>query len=393
MRCTQGFQRRSGVMAAAILTIGVVHAQKREAHEWLTWGIDTERSNWNREETRLSPATVGKLTLKWKATVDQEVPIEIESANAMLTAPLVVRNVRTPQGTKTLVYTLAASNTLAAVDTATGTIVWRRKFENTVAPVNPANWVCSNTSTATPVIDKAAGLLYFISADGRLHGVDPGSGQGRFLPLEFVPPYSRNWSLNLVDGVIYTTVGRGCGNAPIGEDARRQGYVPPGAAPPVATAPAGNATPAAPPRPPAVASHMIAMDLKDKKVTRFFTSGSRPGGAWSRAGLAYGFGSFFVQTADGAWEPQKGPVGADPAPPVGEDAAGARTTSRRPTSRRSTARISTLRRAARSPSRTTAASWCSPPARTAPSTCTTRNRSAAPITAPRSSRSRRATTR
>ena len=52
-----------------------------------------------------------------------------------------------------------------------------------------------------------------IAADGRLYGMDYATGE-RKMTAEFVPPYSRNWSLNLVDGFLYTTVGRGCGNGP-----------------------------------------------------------------------------------------------------------------------------------------------------------------------------------
>src|SRR5439155_2888928 len=79
-------------------------------------------------------------------------------------------------------------------------------------PASAATWVCTNTSTATPVIDKGKGLVYLISSDGRLHGLSLGTGEEELQPVEFVPPFSRNWSLNLVNGVLYTTVGRGCGN-------------------------------------------------------------------------------------------------------------------------------------------------------------------------------------
>jgi hypothetical protein len=53
---------------------------------------------------------------------------------------------------------------------------------------------------------------------------------------------------------------------------------------------------------------MIAMDLNNaaRPITRFFTSAARPNGAWSRAGLAWAHDSFFVQTADGPWDPPKG---------------------------------------------------------------------------------------
>ena len=305
-----------------------VQAQTAGSREWLTWGGDPERTGWNRGETVLSKQSVGRLALKWKTQIDKEVSIEIESGNSMLTAPLVAQGVRTPQGPKTVVYTLAASNTLAALDAATGATIWRRTFDNTVDPKSTANWICTNTSTATPVIDKSKNIIYMLAADGRLHGVDLASGEARLVPPpEFVTPFSRNWSLNLVDGVLYTTVGRGCGNGPVpGAPAPPPGTIRGGGAPPPpadaaaragGTPPRGQGAPAgeAPGRgrgrgapPPPVAAHMIAMDLNNpaRPVTRFFTSTARPNGAWSRGGLAWAQNSLLVQTADGVWNPPEG---------------------------------------------------------------------------------------
>jgi outer membrane protein assembly factor BamB len=295
------------VIALSLLS----HAQTRR--EWLTWGGDPERTGWNRGETTLSRQTAGRLGLKWKTQIDKEVSIEIESGNSMLTAPLVAQAIRTPQGQKTVLYTLSASNTLAAIDAATGLPIWRRTFDNTAEPLTPPNWICTNMSTATPVIDKAKGIIYLIAADGRLHGVDLATGEAKLIPPpEFVTPFSRNWSLNLVDGVLYTTVGRGCGNGPVpGAPAPPAGTIRGAGAPPAregvpSETPARGRGRGAPPPP--VAAHMIAMDLNDsaRPIARFFTSTARPNGAWSRAGLAYGSNSFLVQTADGPWEPQKG---------------------------------------------------------------------------------------
>jgi outer membrane protein assembly factor BamB len=330
--------------AAAVMCAGVysltIFAQSGQSREWLTWGVDRERTGWNRSETAISKQNVRRLALKWKTQIDKDVSIEIESGNAMLTAPLVAQNVKTPRGAKTVVYTLSAANTLAALDAATGTPIWQRTIDHTVQPSQAANWICTNMSTATPVIDKAASTIYLISADGRLHGLDLATGEPKlFPPPQFVTPFSRNWSLNLVDGVLYTTVGRGCGNGPVpGAPApppgtlRGGGAATPPASPSDAAARAGGApagdaqalrgagagrdaasgTPArgrgrgAPPPP--VAAHMIAMDIKEpsKPITRFFTSTARPNGAWSRAGLAWAHDSLLVQTADGPWNPPEG---------------------------------------------------------------------------------------
>lgn len=294
------------ILVAAWVTL-LVRAQRSDSREWLTWGGNPERSGWNRGETALSKSTVRNLELKWKTQIDKSVPIAIESGAAMLTSPLVVEGIRTAAGLKTLVLTVAASNTVAALDAATGKIIWQRKLENAVAPAKPANWLCTNTSTATPVIDKSHGLVYLIAADGRLHALTLTAGEDEMAPVEFVPPYSRNWSLNLVDGVLYTTVGRGCGNAAPQSAAAESSRVAGGAGGQGTDGQddsggrrAGRGGFAA-----AVASHMIAIDLNDPKrpISRFATSTGRPAGAWSRAGVAWAGNSILVQTADGAFDP------------------------------------------------------------------------------------------
>ena len=219
MRVGTNMMMRPTVLALVCgiaLSSVIADAQSGRSREWLTWGGDPERTGWNRGETTLSKQTVGQLGLKWKTQIDKEVSIEIESGNAMLTTPLVAQGIRTPKGQTTVVYTLSASNTLAALDAATGASIWRRTFDNTVEPRSAPNWICTNTSTATPVIDKARSTLYMLASDGRLHAVDLANGEAKLIPPpEFVTPFSRNWSLNLIDGFLYTTVGRGCGNGPV----------------------------------------------------------------------------------------------------------------------------------------------------------------------------------
>jgi outer membrane protein assembly factor BamB len=310
MRSSAVSRTTRAVVVAALacggLNVLTTYAQGTRTREWLTWGGDQERTGWNRGETAISRGTVKRLALKWKTQIDEAVSIEIESGNAMLTAPLVAENVRTPRGRRTAVYTLSAANTIVALDAATGTPIWQRTIDRTVEPSTAANWICTNMSTATPVIDKNAATIYMISADGRLHGLDIATGEARLIPPpEFVTPYSRNWSLNLIDGVLYTTVGRGCGNGPVpGAPAPPPGTIR-GAGPATGTEGARGGGASRGPAPPLVAAHMIAMDLKDPAhpITRLFTSTARPNGAWSRAGLAWAHDSLLVQTADGPWDP------------------------------------------------------------------------------------------
>src|SRR4051794_31985698 len=101
---------------ALLVLLPVLAAEDRKSREWLTWGGDRERTGWNRGETAISRKNVGALELKWKTQIDKDVPLDIESGASMLTTPLLVENVKTAQGAKNLTFTLAASNTLAALD-------------------------------------------------------------------------------------------------------------------------------------------------------------------------------------------------------------------------------------------------------------------------------------
>jgi outer membrane protein assembly factor BamB len=249
-------------------------ARLRKSHDWLTWGNDSRRTGWAQSETAISPNTVANLELKWKAQIDTQVDDAVEAA---LTEPVIVSGVKTGKGEKTLVFTLAASNTLVALDAANGAVVWQKKFTNKVEPAMPASWLCTNTPNATPVIDKKKGLIYALSGDGVLHGLTLDNGEDKIAPIDLVPPYSRNWSLNLIDGILYTTVGRGCGSS----------------------------------KTETVASHMIAIDLNDPAhpIAKFYTSAGRPAGAWGRGGAVAGPGGLYYQTADGAFEPASNKYG------------------------------------------------------------------------------------
>ena len=62
------------------------------------------------------------------------------------------------------------------------------------------------------MIDKSTNIIYLIGPDGMLYGLDLGSGFVRYGPVQFVAPFSKNWSLNLVNGKVYTALSQGCGN-------------------------------------------------------------------------------------------------------------------------------------------------------------------------------------
>lgn len=184
------------------------------ATDWLTFGHDPQRSGWAFEETLLTPENVSNLGLKWKTKVKNE----FYSLSA-LTAPVVASGVSTSHGVRTVVYVAGIAGTVFALDAESGEELWAHTFKYVVLPRKgglQGTFLCPNGITATPVIDRRTGILFVIGGDGALHGLDLGSGQVRYGPVQFVAPYSKNWSLNLLDGKIYTVLAQGCGNGTSG---------------------------------------------------------------------------------------------------------------------------------------------------------------------------------
>ena len=244
--------------------------------DWPQYNYDKQRTGWNRGETQLSPKTVGRLKPLWNIQLVTNTPAIVLST---LTAPVVAAGVATPDGTKDLVFSIGMDDALSAVDAATGKIVWQKSFPNSLKPMHPPVISCSNTEQATPAIDKAKGVIYFTTSDGKLRGAKLGDGSEAIRPTDMVQPFSRNWSLGVVDDVVYTTTARGCGGSP---------------AQPVEW------------------GAVAAMDVSDPthpSLSRFYTGKGRPAGPWGASGVAWGPQGAYVSTADGPNNPGSGIYG------------------------------------------------------------------------------------
>jgi len=243
--------------------------------EWLTWGYDQERSLWNRAETMLGKNNVGQLVLKWKTQIPTAASMVVLQT---LTTPLVA-TVNLPQGPATRVFVVGSDNTVYAIDAEDGAISWQRKFPHAGTPRDlitgkdiVPDYRCPGTQNATPVIDTDAGIIYVSTSDGKLRGLNILNGEDRMPAIDFTHPFARNWSLNLIDGVIYSPTARGCFGIP---------------------------------------SHLTSVDLKDpaRQKREFFTSPGGPSGAWGRGGIVRGPKFIYVQTADGPYDPAAGKFG------------------------------------------------------------------------------------
>jgi len=239
------------------------------AGDWTTFGHDPQRTGWAFEETAISPATAGQMGLLWKTKVDNQ----YYSLSA-LTAPVAAANSATVKGVRSVVYVAGISGTVFALDAQTGEEIWSHEFKIAALPGKgryQGTFLCPNGITATPVIDKSTNLLYVIAADGALNGLDLGSGRVRYGPVQLVAPFAKASSLNLVDGVVYTTLAQGCGNG---------------------------------------LSGVYAVDVRDAHrpvIRQMLLSNTDTAGIWGRGGAVIGGdGRIYGGTADGHTDPLAG---------------------------------------------------------------------------------------
>jgi outer membrane protein assembly factor BamB len=241
---------------------------------WTTFGGDPQRTGWNKSETDLTLDSVKHLKLEWSVKLASE-----PKALSNLTAPLVRASVATPRGVKDLVVVAGASNQVFVIDGDTGKMFWEKTLSAEGTPQRRDSWLCPNGLSATPVIGpvpRAPGstapgfgqALYVLASDGKLHAFNLVSGEDILAPTPFVPAFSKAWSMNLVNGLLYTTISQNCNG---------------------------------------VKSGVYAMDLNsaDRKVA-YFEAGTNGAGVWGRAGAALtSDGKVIIETGDGTFDPEK----------------------------------------------------------------------------------------
>ncbi len=162
------FAQSAPAAPAAAKPAASAPAAKPQTDEWLTYGFNSERSNWNHGESVLNKTNVSHLKLLWDSKVSTP---PVDTALSTLTAPLVVKDVDVAGAKTDLVILLGADDTLFALNADNGKVVWQKTFTNPLTPHRVTTWLCSNTANDTPTIDKARGLVFFVPSDGKLRAV------------------------------------------------------------------------------------------------------------------------------------------------------------------------------------------------------------------------------
>ena len=267
--------------------------------EWVTHSGDNQRTGWQKNETAISKDSVKNLKLLWKITLDTK-----QRSVYSLYGPLIVERAITDRGFKELAIVAGADNDLFAVDADLGKLFWKKHFEwhADVPETTQASFLCPGGLTSWPVLQPlpqrgrgapaplaapaptpptattaapaaaapqrggspfAVRSVFVLTGDGNLQQVNINTGDAA-PPVKFLPPNGKPYSLALVDNIIYTITGQGCGGNP---------------------------------------NSVYSLDLNDPaKTVRYWRSGS--GGLWGTAGPAIGAdGTVYAETGDGQYDP------------------------------------------------------------------------------------------
>jgi outer membrane protein assembly factor BamB len=197
--------------------LATAHGQSAGAAEWTTASFNPQRDAWQRNETKLTPDNVKNLQILWKVKTDNKT-MGMQSFRE----PLIISGVKTAKGIQTLAIVAGSSNDVFVVDVTNGAMVWQKHLKwSSDKPQEEGEgrgFICTNALTATPVVTPAGEgerSLYVLTNDGYLHTLGLENGDEKDPPVQMLPGiYGKAYGLNLVDKVIYTITGQGCGGVP-----------------------------------------------------------------------------------------------------------------------------------------------------------------------------------
>ncbi len=242
-------------------------ARGQSISEWLTSSGDAARDGWQRANSKITTKNVKKLQLLWKTKVEAKT-VGMQSFRE----PLIVTGVKTADGPRTLAILAAAANDVFAIDLETGKVAWQTNLKWSSEKPQEAGegqgFICTNALSATPVIspiDAPVRRLYVLASDGFLHILELSTGVESD-PIQVMSlPYGKPYGLNLVNNVIYTVTGQGCGGVP---------------------------------------NLLYAINLENRKVT---VSAPPQAGLWGTAGPAVGSdGAIYFESGDGPYDASAG---------------------------------------------------------------------------------------
>lgn len=237
--------------AASLLCATACFAQDQRG-DWPLAGSDAGQNGWQKDELGLSPESVAaKFKLLWKIKLGQA-PKDGRS----FSEPLLAGRLINAQGFKDIVY-WSSADTLYAVDSELGSLIWKKQFNDGKAEVGKASPGCGvsslNMLMEPPVVINFAarrrrppgtprppdppvaqpterrlgvapgggyfGLkgIYVLTSDGMMHEQVMTTGADFAPPVKFLPAANAGaYGLNFNSKTIFTAAGRDCGGVPNG---------------------------------------------------------------------------------------------------------------------------------------------------------------------------------
>jgi hypothetical protein len=235
--------RRLGV---SVLLLALAIIPLRGA-DWLTHSGDPQRTGWQKDETKISKDSVKNLKLLYSIKLDTK-----QRSVYSLYGPLILERAITDRGFKELAFVAGANNDLYAVDADLGKIFWKKHFDwhADTPETEQATFLCPGGLTAWPVLSPApqrgrgpggppaapapaapgtrgaapapqrgGGIfsirsVFVLTGDGDLHQINVNTGDEIGSAMKFLPPNGKPYSLGLMNNIIYTITGQGCGGTP-----------------------------------------------------------------------------------------------------------------------------------------------------------------------------------
>lgn len=235
--------RLVGLGCAALFLWSAASVAQEDRGDWSVTGADPAQTGWQKSESLLTQQSAGaNVKFLWKIKLGQPSKEARDFSEPLLAGRLI-----NAQGFKDFVY-WSSGDTLYAVDSELGTLIWKKQFATT-APAPAPGCASSRLSlliepppvinfharrrgpnAPKPVEQPAAqvnerrlgvapgggyfGLkgIYVLTADGMLHEQVMNTGADFAPPVRFLPAAnSRPYGINILGKVVYSATGRGCG--------------------------------------------------------------------------------------------------------------------------------------------------------------------------------------
>lgn len=238
-----------GLFCVSSLLCATAAFAQSQRGDWALTGADAGQSGWQKDELGLSPDSIGaNFKFLWKISLG-----EPSKATPSFSEPLLAGRLINAEGFKDIVY-WSSSDTLYAVDSELGSLIWKKQFNSGTATAAPGCGVSSLDILMEPPVvinfnarprrtpgtprppdppvvqssERKLGVasggggfrlkgIYVLTPDGMLHEQVMTTGADFAPPVKFLPASNGSaYGLNFADKTIFTATGRDCGAVPNG---------------------------------------------------------------------------------------------------------------------------------------------------------------------------------